>query len=161
MVSTCKSLTLHYIFRHEWKSLAFLLYINIWYYILKLKIDAGYHSLLRIVLMLRKYFLLFLCVLDTLDDSTQTWISALMQKNTIFNYKILILSSNGHFKRLRKYRQNFLWHTLPSNRKLRNLLGSDKEIELGLSCSADQSETEFVFLLSRWTNRRPYSWTGF
>ena len=98
---------------------------------------------------------------DTLDDSTQTWISALMQKNTIFNYKILILSSNGHFKRLRKYRQNFLWHTLPSNRKLRNLLGSDKEIELGLSCSADQSETEFVFLLSRWTNRRPYSWTGF
>ena len=50
-------------------------------------------------------------------------------------------------------KEKIAWDTQPSNGKLRNLLGSDKELELGLGCNIDQSQAEFSFLLSRWTNR--------
>ena len=50
---------------------------------------------------------------------------------------------------------------LATESKLRNLLGSDKEIELGLSCQTDQSESEFSFLLSCWTNRTRNSEVSF
>ena len=50
---------------------------------------------------------------------------------------------------------------LATESKLRNLLGSDKEMELALGCQTDQWGAEFSFLLSRWTNEAEDSKASF